>query len=188
MLNFSWKQDSIRRSEDKIKDLPEEEHATTKLISSDERSKIATKPTTSAVFKELNEIHDVLKKVADLEDKRVDAEKVEAEARFGSAIAEAREEGYKAGAEEATAKILTVVRFLRLAGYRRQFKSLNDHEDDAIEKLLALVYGGDQAAVDACLKLANGSEEVIDDLEVTCMFSHYSSFLFTDLSLLVIYS
>lgn len=66
-----------------------------------------------------------------------------------------------------------MVRFLRLAGYRRQFKSLNDHEDDAIEKLLALVYGGDQTAVDACLKLANGSKEVIDDLEVTCMFSHY---------------
>lgn len=176
MLNLSLKQENIRKSEDKIKDLTEEEQAATKLINPDERSKIATKPITSAVYKELNEIHEVLKKVADAEDKRIDVEKAEADAKFGSAVTEAREEGRKAGAEEATAKILTVVRFLRLAGYRRQYKSPNDHEDDAIEKLLVLVYGGDQAAVDACLKLADGSKEVIDDFDVTCMLSNYPSF------------
>lgn len=179
MLNLFSKQENIRKSEDKIKDLSEEDQATTKLINPDERSKIGTKPITSAVFKELNEIHDVLKKVADAEDKRIDAEKTESETKFSNAVAEAKEEGRKAGVEEATAKLFTMVRFLRLAGYRRQYKSPNDQEDDAIEKLLVLVYGGDQTAVDACLKLANGSEEPIDEFEVTCMLSHRLSFLLT---------
>lgn len=61
-----------------------------------------------------------------------------------------------------------MVRFLRLAGYRRQAKSGNDQEDDAIERILVLVYGGDQSAVDVCMKLANGSDEKIDDFDVTC--------------------
>lgn len=163
----------IKKSEDKIKDLSEEDQATTKLINPDERSKIGNKPITSAVFKELYEIHEVLKKVADAEDKRIDAEKTEGETKFSNAVAEAKEEGRKAGVEEATAKIFTIVRFLRLAGFRRQYKSPNDQEDDAIEKLLVLVYGGDQTAVDACLKLANGSEEPIDEFEVTCMLSPF---------------
>ncbi|KAI5841787.1 hypothetical protein DFP73DRAFT_528218 [Morchella snyderi] len=161
------KMDNIKRSEDKIKDLTEEEQAITILINADERSKIAGKPITSAVFKELNEIHDVLKKVAETEDKRVEEEKAEAEAKFAKAVAEAREQGRQEGLEEATAKILTVVRFLRLAGYRRQAKSGNDQEDDAIERILVLVYGGDQSAVDVCMKLANGSDEKIDDFDVT---------------------
>lgn len=174
-------QESIKGSEDKIKDLSEEDQATTELINHDERSKIATKPIASAVYKELCEIHDALKKVADAEDKRADVEKAEADAKFSNAVTEAREEGRKAGAEEATAKILTVVRFLRLAGYRRQYKSPNEQEDDAIEKLLVFVYGGDQTAVDACLKLANGSDEAIEEFKVTCMILHYPSLLLTGL-------
>lgn len=168
-------QENIKRSEDKIKDLPEGEQATTTVINADERSKINTKPITSAVYEELKQIHECLKKVADLEDKRLEEEKAESETKFNNAVAESREEGRKAGVEEATAKIFTVVRFLRLAGYRRQVKSGNDQEDEAIERLLVLVYGGDQTAVDACLKLANGSEDIIDEFGVTCMILHLST-------------
>lgn len=169
MLISSLGQADIKRSEDKIKDLSEEEQAITILINRDERSKIASKPITSAVEKELNEIHDILKKVSDAEDKRLEEEKAEADAKFNNAIAEAREQGRQAGLQEAAAKMFTMVRFLWLAGYRRQVKSGNDHEDDAIERLLVLVYGGDQSAVDACMKLTDGSEELIDGFDVTCM-------------------
>lgn len=170
----SRQQESIKGSEEKIKDLTEEEQAT--VIKLDEQNKIKTKPITSAVYEELSSIAEVLKKVSDAEDKRSEEEKAEADAKFASAVAEAREEGRKAGAEEATAKILTVVRFLRLAGYRRMAKSGNDQEDEAIERLLVLVYGGDQTAVDACLKLASGSDENIDDFGITCIVSHYPSY------------
>lgn len=118
-----------------------------------------------------------MKKVAEAEDKRVEEEKAEAEAKFTKAVAEAREQGRQEGLEEATAKILTVVRFLRLAGYRRQAKSGNDQEDDAIERILVLVYGGDQSAVDVCMKLANGSDEKIDDFDVTCTVLRFLDFI-----------
>jgi len=103
-----------------------------------------------------------------MEDKRLEAERVEAQARLEKAVEETKVEAQKETDEAARAKILTVVKFLRLAGHRRNNKSGDEDEDEAIERVLVLVYGGDQSAVDACLKLANGSEEPVDSFQVSC--------------------
>jgi len=52
-----------------------------------------------------------------------------------------------------------------LAGYRRSVKSDNPVEDDAIEKVLVLVYSGDTVAMEACSKLDAGSEDKVEDLD-----------------------
>ncbi|RPA99969.1 hypothetical protein L873DRAFT_1681861 [Choiromyces venosus 120613-1] len=161
------KLDSIAKSEEKIKDLSEEEKATTRLINDDERNKILGKPITLAVYKELKECYANLLKASELEDKRLEAERVEAQARLEKAVEEAKVEALKEIDQAARAKILTVVKFLRLAGHRRNEKSGDEDEDEAIERVLVLVYGGDQSAVDACLKLADGSEEPVDDFQVS---------------------
>ncbi|KAG0130237.1 hypothetical protein HOY82DRAFT_579332 [Tuber indicum] len=161
------KLDSIAKSEEKIKDLPEEEKATTKIINVDERNKIIGKPVTLAVYKELKECYENLLKASELEDKRLEAERVEAQARLEKAVDEAKAEAQKETDEAARAKILTVVKFLRLAGHRRNNKSADEDEDEAIERVLVLVYGGDQSAIDACLNLSNGSEEPVDGFQVS---------------------
>ena len=107
-------------------------------------------------------------KASELEDKRLEAERVEAQARLEKAVEEAKTEAQKETDQAARAKILTVVKFLRLAGHRRNNKSGDEDEDEAIERVLVLVYGGDQSAIDACLKLANGSEEPVDSFQVSC--------------------
>ncbi|KAG0640391.1 hypothetical protein HOY80DRAFT_884758 [Tuber brumale] len=161
------KLDSIAKSEEKIKDLSEEEKATTKIINVDERNKIIGKPVTLAVYKELKECYENLLKASELEDKRLEAERVEAQARLEKAVEEAKAEAQKETDQAARAKILTVVKFLRLAGHRRNNKSGDEDEDEAIERVLVLVYGGDQSAIDACLNLANGSEEPVDGFQVS---------------------
>ncbi|KAL7268579.1 hypothetical protein RUND412_008793 [Rhizina undulata] len=161
------KMENIKRSEDKIKDLPEEEKATTIKINFDERKKMADKPIVAAVLKELQEIHDNLKSVSEAEDKRLIREKSEAAAKLETAVAEAREEGRKEGAAEANDKLLSVVRFLRLAGYRRRAPGESAEENEAVERVLVQVYAGDNNAVEACLKLANGTDDNIEEFQVT---------------------
>ncbi|CUS11326.1 unnamed protein product [Tuber aestivum] len=161
------KLDSIAKSEEKIKDLSEEEKATTKIINADERNKIIGKPITLALHKELKECYENLLKASELEDKRLESEKVEAQARLEKAVEEAKAEAQEEMDQAARAKILTVVKFLRLAGHRRNNKSGDEDEDEAIERVLVLVYGGDQSAIDTCLKLANGSEEPVDGFQVS---------------------
>lgn len=107
-------------------------------------------------------------KASELEDKRLEAERVEAQARLEKAVEEAKTEAQQETDQAARAKILTVVKFLRLAGHRRNNKSGDEDEDEAIERVLVLVYGGDQSAIDACLKLADGSEEPVDSFQVSC--------------------
>ncbi|PWW74866.1 hypothetical protein C7212DRAFT_282581 [Tuber magnatum] len=161
------KLDSIAKSEEKIKDLSEEEKATTKIINVDERNKIVGKPITLAVYEGLRECYENLLKASELEDKRLEAERVEAQAKLEKAVEEAKAEAREETDQAARAKILTVVKFLRLAGHRRNNKSGDEDEDEAIERVLVLVYGGDESAVDACLNLANGSEEPVDGFQVS---------------------
>lgn len=103
-------------------------------------------------------------------------QKAEHEAQLVASVDSAREEGFQQGknevAGEANNKLLSLIKFLRLAGYRRTAKSEQPEEDQAIEEVLILVYSGDNAAVTACTKLAAGSSDFVceSDTGVTCTF------------------
>jgi ribonuclease BN (tRNA processing enzyme) len=147
------------------------------LINADERKKLQDKPITVAIHKELQEIYDKLKESTDAEDKiieqRFEQQKHDYEDKLVKVTKEATEEGLKKGREEkaseGTEKVNTLLKFLRLAGYRRTFTSDNPQEDEAIEQVLVLVYSGDSSAMEACMKLAEGSSElVVEDHSVSC--------------------
>lgn len=73
--------------------------------------------------------------------------------------------------------MLLVSQFLRLAAYRREEEvDSESDESQAIEGALLLLYAGDDSAVDAILKLVEGSEERImsvpgEQLQTTCEYS-----------------
>ncbi|KAA8911759.1 hypothetical protein FN846DRAFT_904127 [Sphaerosporella brunnea] len=162
------KLENIKRLEDKIKDLPEGELATTKLINADERKKLQDKPVIVAVHKELVEIHDKLRTVSDTEDKlleeRLEQQRRKHDAQLAAEVKKAKHEGIRIGREgqdgpESTVAVL--LKFLRLAGYRRSTKSDSAEEDEAIEHVLVLVYSGD--AMKTCIKLAEGSSDPVGE-------------------------
>ncbi|KAF8542646.1 hypothetical protein BDD12DRAFT_337813 [Trichophaea hybrida] len=165
------KLENFKRIEDKIKDLPEEEKETTTIINQDERRTLKDKRITEAVIKELQEVHQRLSILTEAEDKiladRFDEQKRMHEAKLAEAVKEAKEEGLKQGREEmvneGNEKVNTLLKFLRLAGYRRSVKSENIQEDEAIEQVLVLVYSGDSSAMEACIKLAEGSTDLVGD-------------------------
>lgn len=96
------------------------------------------------------------------------------EAALEAAVRAAREEGMRTERAETENKnnsqLLSLVKFLRLAGYRRTEKSDNPDEDQAIEDVLVLVYSGDQTAMSACTKLAAGTSDIVSEAApgVTC--------------------
>lgn len=94
-------------------------------------------------------------------------EKVEVKTRLNKAVAEAKEEGRKAGAEEATA---TAVRFLALANSHSAVVGWGESRVTPIGALSSLIHHCRyETAVDACLKLVNGSEDKINGYNLTCM-------------------
>lgn len=165
--------------------MSEEEKATTRAINQDERQKIANKPTTLLIHKELLEIHDRFKELSEVDERNAVAAKRLQDEKLAAAVKEAEERGVAKGREEsetdAQAKaaqssneVLSLIKFLRLAGYRRSMKSDNAAEDDAIERVLVQVYSGDDIAMEAARKLASASEDAVPQDEsdsaptVTC--------------------
>lgn len=147
------------------------------MINKDERRNIKDKQITEAVHQELSEVHEKLKTLIEAEDKvlgdRLDEQKRTYEAKLTDAVKDAKEEGLKQGREEmvneGNEKVNTLLKFLRLAGYRRSVKSENVQEDEAIEQVLVLVYSGDSSAMEACIKLAEGSTDLVGEgYDVSC--------------------
>lgn len=74
------------------------------------------------------------------------------------------------------ANMLLVSQFLRLAAFRREEETdPESDESQAIEGALLLLYAGDESAVDAILKLVQGSEERImsvpgEQLQTSCEY------------------
>ena len=92
-------QESIAKSEEKIKDLDEAGKATTALINRDERKKISDKPITQAIHKELQEVFDKLKGDLEYEERRVAKDlknqHEQHEAELDAAVRAAREDGWQ---------------------------------------------------------------------------------------------
>ena len=76
--------------------------------------------------------------------------------------------------------LLLISQFLRLAACRREEASEPDSdESQAIEGVLLAIYAGDEGAVNALLKLVEGSEDHIlsvpgEELQTTCESGYYS--------------
>ncbi|KAK9385072.1 hypothetical protein V1515DRAFT_540632, partial [Lipomyces mesembrius] len=66
---------------------------------------------------------------------------------------------------EARERIGVLVKFLHVASWKRQFASTaaSEVESSAFENLLSLIYAGDDAAVEAVYKLADGADELVDE-------------------------
>jgi hypothetical protein len=97
-------------------------------------------------------------------------------------VKEAKEEGLKQAKEEmleqSNDRLNTLLKFLRLAGYRRSIKDENPNveEDAAIEHVLVLVYSAD-AAMEASMKLADASSEPVgEEHTVSCKFLVFFNF------------
>lgn len=87
---------------------------------------------------------------------------------------ELRVNGVTAGAAELQKKLLIFSQFLRLAAAKRvQEEEATTVENRAFEGALLLVYGGDEAAVEACMKVIQGADEQVPGIDgvllpITC--------------------
>jgi hypothetical protein len=155
------------------------------LINADERKKLQDKHVIVALHKELVEAQEKLKAVCDAEDKlvekRFNEQKRKYEAKIVEEVKKAREEGLKISQEiqdGPESRVAVLLKFLRLAGYRRSVKSDIPEEDEAIEHVLVLVYSGE--GMQTCVKLAEGSSDVVGEgHNVTCKFRAFQSVIRT---------
>ncbi|RPB26265.1 hypothetical protein L211DRAFT_847414 [Terfezia boudieri ATCC MYA-4762] len=161
----------IEGSEEKIKDLTEEEKATTIKLNLDERRKISEKPIHLAVYKELKDIMDILIKHDATEEKRITSEKAQVAAAHAveleKAIVEAKEEGRKEAAAKADEDLQLLLSFLRNVSLRRSWAAsgqvLDPLEEKAFETALIAVYEGTENALAACHKLFSGLDEPVKE-------------------------
>lgn len=90
---------------------------------------------------------------------------------------ESNVENVTAGAAQLQKKLLVFSQFLRAAAAKRSNEEEKDmDENKAFEGVLLLVYGGDESAVEAAMKLIEGSDEQVPGLDggllpVTCKSS-----------------
>lgn len=171
-------QTSIEDSEEKIKDLPEGEKATTKLLNADERRKISEKPIHLAVNKEQKEILEILARAEAVEEKRIASEKAQVVAAHAEELErtknEAREEGRKEAAAQAHENLRLLLSFLRNVSLRRSWSAngqvLDPSEEKAFEAALVMVYDGSENAINACEKLFQGVDEPVKEGSASCEF------------------
>jgi hypothetical protein len=79
---------------------------------------------------------------------------------------ELRVEGVTAGAAQLQKKLLVFSQFLRAAAAKRTVEEeTNTDESRAFEGALLLVYGGDESAVEAAMKLIEGADEQVPGID-----------------------
>ncbi|KAK6351087.1 hypothetical protein TWF718_004260 [Orbilia javanica] len=169
LAKWSKKKRGIEAIEAKIAGLTPQEQEITKLINNDERKKLAEKPTVEERVKEYQELASGLLAVAVAEERTKTSEKeaadAEAAATLTAKVEEARKAGYEEGVKAQKDVLLTCFRFLRLAGYRRALPDENVAENEAIEKVLVMVYSSEESATAAIENLAASKEEVVEGSE-----------------------
>lgn len=117
--------------------------------------------------------------VAAAEDQQQASEKAAAEAEAAAKAEAARKEGYEQGVKDQQETLLTCFRFLRLAGFRRAMPDENAAENEAIEKVLIMVYSSEESATAAIESLAASKDEVIEGSEgVTCKLIFVSALVY----------
>ncbi|KAI5800234.1 hypothetical protein DFH27DRAFT_73914 [Peziza echinospora] len=156
----------IEASEEKIKDLSDEEKATTKLINADERRKISEKPIHLAVLKELTDVLEFVTRAEAAEEKRFSNEKAQLAAAHAEQLKEAKEEGRKEAEAQADENLRLLLAFLRTVSVRRVAMSshpLDPADNQAFEAALIAVYEGSEKGFTACQNLFSGLEEPVKE-------------------------
>ena len=139
------------------------------MINRDERAKINNKASLLAQAKEYNDILQAFVTIAAEEDKSRATEKSTQESELAQKIEAAKEEGKREGVQQQRFVMQTLLKFLRLAGYRRATPGGEQADNDAIEKVLVMVYSSEEAAFEAADNIASGSDKIIEESEgITC--------------------
>ncbi|KAF3918934.1 hypothetical protein ABW20_dc0106349 [Dactylellina cionopaga] len=165
LAKWSKKKRGIETIEAKISGLTPQEQEITKLINIDEKKKLAEKPLVEERAKEYQELLTSMTAIATSEDKAKVGEKEAADADVIAKVEEAKKAGFEEGLKAQKDVLLTCFRFLRLAGYRRAVPDDNAAENEAIEKVLVMVYSSEDSATAAIESLAASKEEAIEGSE-----------------------
>ena len=151
-------------------------------INADQKAQAMKKPQLQATLGQLEEQVAQYKKVDQGYQKRLRSEKEALRAEHKTELedvrAEAKQEARAEAEKEAHQNVLVLSKFLRLAAARRQDADSDPEsaERKALEGLLLMVYGGDDAAVEATQKLVKGSDERVlstasEPVDYTCLSS-----------------
>ena len=149
-----------------------------RIINNDQKAQILKKPALQEQLAQLEQQLDQYIKVDKQYRTKAAEDKAAWEQTAEKAKADAVAEAKADFAKTQRTNMLLVSQFLRLAAFRREEESdPESDESQAIEGALLLLYAGDESAVDAILKLVEGSEDRIlsvpgEQLQTTCTFSH----------------
>lgn len=155
-----------------------------KIINADQKRQVDNKPALEAELTRNEEQLAQLQKVDEEWRATVASVKAETEKKLTEKFEQERADAVaevKSKAEEEAKKsledgFLVVSQFLRLAAHRRgEAPDSTADEDMALEGILLSVYGGDQSAVAAMLKLYQGTEDAAtsvsgEPLQTTCEY------------------
>lgn len=148
-------------------------------INNDQKAQVLKKPQLQSQMAQLEEQVAQYKKFDQEYQKRLSSERESLraahEAEIESVRTQVRQEAKAEAEQEARSNILVLSKFLRLAAARRQDTETDPEspERKALEGLLLMVYGGDDAAVSAAQKLITGSDERVlstthEPVDYTC--------------------
>ncbi|KAK9476278.1 hypothetical protein V1514DRAFT_337382 [Lipomyces japonicus] len=130
-------------------------------LNADQLEALKSKDQVIAPLKELEELLKSFKVYDEEGQNRKAIEQKNKAAEIKVAVAKARTQAFL----EARENIAVLVKFLHVASWKRQFDSTvsSETESTTFETLLGLIYGGDDAAVDAIEKLTTGSDELVGE-------------------------
>ncbi|KAJ6262207.1 hypothetical protein Dda_3012 [Drechslerella dactyloides] len=165
LAKWSKKKRGIEAIEAKIAGLTPQEVEGTKLINNDERKKLAEKTQVEERVKEYQDLLVSLSAIVVSEEKAKTAEKEAADAEIAVKVEEAKKAGFEEGVKAQKGVLSTCFRFLRLAGYRRAMPDENAAENEAVEKVLVMVYSSEDSATAAIESLAASKDEVVEGTE-----------------------
>lgn len=158
-------------------DVSLDELVTSRKINNDQKAQALKKPSLQASLVQFEEQIVQYKKFDEEFQQRSGSEKEQLKAAHAKELDELKTTTVAKNITEAKQllrqQLLTLSRFLRAAAARRQEDDETSDESKAFEGVLLLLYGGDNAAVDAAEKLINDAEEGVSSTEgallhVTC--------------------
>ena len=141
-------------------------------INQDQKAQILKKPALHTQLKEHEEQIVMQKKIEEDFSKRLQTQKDLLQAQHEKELAEVKSSAATTPAPldeipkpDLRGPLLTLSKFLRAAAARRQDSDENSEDSKGFEGVLLLLYGGDNAAVDAAEKLIDGSLDLIPATE-----------------------
>lgn len=146
-----------------------------KILNADQKAQILKKPVLKSQLAQSEEQLAQYLKVDEQYRTRAAADKAGWEKSLEKAKEDAVSEAKASFEKSQRTSLLLLSQFLRLAAYRREEAAdPESDESQAVEGVLLAIYAGDESAVNAMLKLVEGSSEQIlsvpgEQLQTTCM-------------------